>query len=176
MELLLRQIGFNRAWRAITLRVSQPFSKWGFSRLKMENEELMFLNAICGITIVVIIFLKTNSILLGSFMLVIPLLFFLGHFEVERQRITKHGYRPPTRSIEMIKFDRVLGFGLFVLNLVAFFILWFPPPFPSDYTTAVWQFFLYFGLIWLLLKWDLGKLGTEVARGKYLAGESQAFP
>jgi hypothetical protein len=107
---------------------------------------------------------------------VIPLLFFLGGFVVERQRIAEHGYRPPTRSIAMIKFDRVLGVGSFVLNLVAFFILWFLPPFPSDHATAFWPFFLYFGLIWLLLNLDFGKLGTEVARGKHLDGVPQAFP
>jgi hypothetical protein len=69
-----------------------------------------------------------------------------------------------------------LGVGLFVLNLVAFFILWFLPPFPSDYATAFWPLFLYFGLIWLFPNLDFGKLGIEVARGKYLDGVTQAFP
>jgi hypothetical protein len=60
--------------------------------------------------------------------------------------------------------------GLFILNLVAFFILWFHqfiPPHEAVFEAAVIYLLINGGFPHLILYLDFGTLGRELARSKF---------
>ena len=122
--------------------------------------------------IVIILSLKFNSIWLAGSLVTLVLVFSLGEFLLERYKLTKTEYRPPYRPKEIVVFYGKLGVGLFILNLVAVFILLFPPDISSDPIAALWPLFLYTMFFLFLLRSSLGYLGREVARSKYTETES----
>ena len=134
--------------------------------MKMEETALLLPNAVCGIIITAIALMKVGpnlAIVLFNFSMIFLILNYIN----EWLKLTRKEFGPYTPPKWVPQAERMRTITLFILNLVVFFIFWFEPFIPPEeiqFWDMVTLLLIYGGFPVLILKWDFGKLGTELAR------------
>jgi hypothetical protein len=122
----------------------------------------LFLNASCGMIIVAVTLLLDMSYY-SFFFLGISMVYLVGGYIWEKYKLTR---LPSYRDIafKLVIHSTQIGlFILFVLNLIAIILVWFPP----QSVDSVWVFLVYGGIYIYLLRWDFEKLGKELAQRNF---------
>jgi hypothetical protein len=142
--------------------------------VEIEYPALLFLNAAAGMICIVLAELKHNAELALIF-LFFPIMFLFWGILGEWVNITKLGQQPSTLRKDYHEIYTYAQIGLFILNIIAFLIIWFRPFFPTVGANAqelIIGILINGGIPLVVLYWDFNTPGRELARSKFKDADS----
>ena len=143
--------------------------------MKIENLTTLILNAVAGFACIILAQL-IHSVEMASVLLPFPIMFLVFGYGVEWVGITRLNKHPSTHPKEIQEIYRMGHLGLFIFNIIAFFIIWLRP-FPVTYDSGFWEMVfglsIYGGFPLLLLFLDFSTPGRELARSRFREADSE---
>ena len=137
--------------------------------MKRDYAALMLLNAISGFVFIIAELKHSAEMVLV--LLPFPITFLIFGYGGEWFRITRLNDKPSIRPKDVQEIYKLAQFGLLILNIIVFFIVWFRPFFPTA-GAGFWEIVIGIlingGIPLVTLNLDFVHPGRELARSRFM--------
>ena len=133
--------------------------------------DLWYLNVVWGAIFIVLFWLRTASTLVLLSTLILSLfvtaIIYFGETMILKARLAQ---KQPTLTYQLNQYpeiERAINIGIFILNLIAYFVLWFVLPNFTRVEEDVYVRMVIWWLFLLVIYVDFGRTGRIMARERF---------